>query len=143
MSEVKGSDIEGVAHQLVEFFEKMSSWEQDVVKSSGLSTAQMHAIEIVGHGTSMRMKELAGKMGVTTGTLTVMVDRLERQGFLQRTPHETDRRSWLVELTEAGKTLFVQHHQYHLRLTEELLGTLTGEEQKIFCTILEKLIARL
>lgn len=137
------NDIARLSHQLVEFYEKISSWEHDVVKSSGLSTAQMHTIEIVGHAVSLRMKELAGKMGVTTGTLTVMVDRLEEQGLLRRRPHETDRRSWLVELTEEGNTLFDQHHQYHLRFTEEITATLSGQEQELFTVLLEKIVSQM
>ena len=81
-----------LSHQLIELYERLSSWEQDVVKNSGLSTHQMHTIEIVGHSGSLRMKDLAQKMGVTTGTLTVMVDRLEQQDILHRQAHETDRR---------------------------------------------------
>ena len=132
-----------LSHQLVELYERLSSWEQDVVKSSGLSPAQMHTIEIVGHGASLRMKELAKKMGVTTGTLTVMIDRLEQQGLLQRTPHETDRRSYLIALTEKGQDLFAEHHQYHLRLTEEITATLSKDEQTMFGVVLEKIIGQM
>jgi len=135
--------ITKLSHQLVEFYEKMSSWEHDVVKNSGLSPAQMHAIEIVGHAVSLRMKELAGKMGVTTGTLTVMVDRLEEQGLLHRIPHEKDRRSWLVELTDKGQVHFHQHHQYHLRLTGEITAALSAEEQELFGVLLDKIISRM
>ncbi len=141
------SEIAKLSHQLVELYEKLSSWEQDVVKSSGLSTAQMHTIEIVGHGAhgggALRMKELAKKMGVTTGSLTVMVDRLEQQGLLQRTPHETDRRSYLIALTDKGQDLFAEHHQYHLRLTEEITATLSAEEQAQLGAILEKIIGQM
>ena len=139
------SETAKISHQLVELYEKLSSWEQDVVKSSGLSTPQMHTIEIVGHedGSPLRMKELAKKMGVTTGTLTVMVDRLEQQGLLQRTPHETDRRSYLIALTKKGQGLFSEHHQYHLRLTEEITATLSTEEQTQFVAILEKILGQM
>jgi DNA-binding MarR family transcriptional regulator len=135
--------ITKLSRQLVEFYEKLSSWEHDVVKNSGLSTAQMHAIEIVGHAVSLRMKELAGKMGVTTGTLTVMVDRLAEQGLLKRIPHEKDRRSWLVELTDKGQLHFRQHHHFHLRLTEEITAALSAEEQEMFGVLLEKIISRM
>lgn len=139
------SETAKLSHQLVELYERLSSWEQDVVKSSGLSTPQMHTIEIVGHedGSPLRMKELAKKMGVTTGTLTVMIDRLEQQGLLKRTPHETDRRSYLIALTEKGQTLFAEHHQYHLRLTEEITATLSAEEQALFSAVLEKIIGQM
>ncbi|MFA7348245.1 MAG: MarR family transcriptional regulator [Desulfurivibrionaceae bacterium] len=137
---------EKISHQLVELYEKLSSWEQDVVKSSGLSPAQMHTTEIVGHeppDAPLRMKELAKKMGVTTGTLTVMIDRLEQQGVLKRTPHETDRRSYLIALTEKGQNLFTEHHQYHLRLTEEITATLSPEEQALFSAVLGKIIGQM
>jgi len=138
------SEIAKLSHQLVELYDKLSSWEQGVVKNSGLSTAQMHTIEIVGHGgTALRMKDLAKKMGVTTGTLTVMIDRLEQQGLLKRTPHETDRRSYLIALTEKGQGLFAEHHQYHLHLTEEITATLSKEEQALFSAVLEKIISQM
>lgn len=137
------TDTAKLSHQLIELYERLSSWEQDVVKNSGLSTPQMHTIEIVGHSGSLRMKELAKKMGVTTGTLTVMVDRLEQQGLLKRTPHETDRRSYLIALTEKGQKLFAEHHQYHLHLTEEITATLSTEEQTQFSAVLEKIIGQM
>ena len=138
------TETEKLSHQLIELYGKLSSWEQDVVKSSGLSPAQMHTIEIVGHGgDSLRMKDLAKKMGVTTGTLTVMIDRLEQQGLLKRTPHETDRRSYRIELTEKGQGLFAEHHQYHLRLTEEITATLSPGEQTLFGAVLEKILGQL
>ena len=33
---------------LIELYDKISSWEHEVVRKSGLSTAQMHAVEIIG-----------------------------------------------------------------------------------------------
>lgn len=137
------NDPAALARLIVEFYEKISSWERDVVSASGLSPAQMHTIEIIGHSGSLRMKELAGKTGVTTGTLTVMIDRLEQQGLLQRQPHATDRRSWLVALTEKGHQLFREHHQYHLRLTAELTADLSPEEEAQFAAILARINSRL
>ena len=141
------SETEKLSHQLIELYGKLSFWEQDVVKNSPLSPAQMHTVEIVGHGAkggaALRMKELAKKMGVTTGTLTVMVDRLEQQGLLKRTPHETDRRSYLIALTEKGQDLFAEHHQYHLHLIEEITANLSTEEQTLFSTVLEKIIGQM
>ena len=82
---------EELAKVIIEFYEKLSTWEEGVVKGSGLTTAQNHAIEIVGHEGAIKMKQLAGFLGVTTGTLTVSIDRLEKKGLLRRVPHETDR----------------------------------------------------
>jgi DNA-binding MarR family transcriptional regulator len=43
---------------------------------------------------------------------------------------------------EKGQELFAEHHQYHLRLTEEITATLSQEEQTLFCGVLEKIIGQ-
>jgi len=132
-------DLERLSDLIIEFYEKLSSWEQAVVKDSEITLPQMHTLEILGQQSPLRMKELAAKMGVTTGTLTVGVDRLEKQGLVTRIPHETDRRSILVALTEAGQGLYREHHAHHLHLTREMEAALTTEETKQFASILTKL----
>lgn len=132
-------DLERLSDLLIEFYEKLSSWEQAVVRDTSITLPQMHTLEILGQQSPLRMKELAAKMGVTTGTLTVGVDRLERQGLVARIPHETDRRSILVALTEAGRELYQEHHTHHLHLTREIQAALTPEETAQFEAILAKL----
>lgn len=132
-------DLERLSDLIIEFYEKLSSWEQAVVRDSAITLPQMHTLEILGQQSPLRMKELAAKMGVTTGTLTVNVDRLEKLGLVARIPHETDRRSILVALTEAGRGLYLEHHAHHLHLTRELQAALTPEETGQFESILRKL----
>ena len=125
---------------IIELYDKISSWEQAVVKKSGLSPAQMHAVEIVGHHGQLRMKELAEKMGITTGTLTVMVDRLEKNGLVARQAHPTDRRSYVIVLTELGREHFQEHHQMHYLLTEELTTSFSDSEIDNLKDYLERLV---
>ncbi|MEW6595181.1 MAG: MarR family transcriptional regulator [Thermodesulfobacteriota bacterium] len=137
------SNLEELSHLIIGFYEKISSWEHAVVRGTGLSPAQMHAIEIIGQEKSLRMKELAEHLGVTTGSLTVMVDRLEQNGFLERRPHESDRRSFLVALTDKGKKHFKKHHHYHLKLTADVLAALEPAEQQRFGEALALIVKRL
>ena len=136
-------DLERLSDLIIEFYEKLSSWEQAVVRDSAITLPQMHTLEILGQHPPLRMKELAAKMGVTTGTLTVGVDRLERLGLVTRIPHETDRRSILVALTETGRALYREHHVHHLHLTREIEAALTLEETDQFASILNKLVRAL
>ena len=132
--------VKDLARSIVEFYEKLSSWEHEVVRGSDLTPNQMHAIEIVGHEKSLRMKDLAEKLGITTGTLTVTVDRLEQKGLIERQPHEKDRRSYRVVLTPEGKKHFRKHHDFHVKLTEEISSVLTPEELESFSEILGKVV---
>ena len=136
-------EIEDLTRLLVEFYEKFSSWEQCVVRETGLAPTQMHTLETLGSRGDLRMKDLAAGMGVTTGSLTVLVDRLERGGFVARRPHDSDRRSIVVGLTEEGERHFREHHALHLRLTRELAEGLSPEELTQFPAILRKITAQL
>ncbi|WP_147819221.1 MarR family winged helix-turn-helix transcriptional regulator [Salidesulfovibrio onnuriiensis] len=133
------SDTDRLTHLIVEFYDKLSSWEHSVVRDKGLTLAQVHTLEILGIHRAMRMKELAEKMGVTTGTLTVMVDRLEKNELVRRRPHESDRRSILVELTDAGHEHFLEHDKLHKQLTEDITSALSEEERSSLAMVLEKM----
>ena len=136
-------EIRHLSELIVEFFEKLSSWEESVVRDSGLTTAQAHAVEILGHSGPVKMKELAQKIGVTTGTLTVAVDRLEKKNLMRRKPHATDRRSILIELTPQGEQVFKEHNNFHLRMTQELVADLSAEDLETFTRILKTMLTKI
>lgn len=133
------ADLDELSRVIVEFYEKLSSWEHSVVRDQGMTLPQMHTLEILGVNQPLRMKELAQKMGVTTGTLTVQVDRLERTGMVRRRPHQEDRRSILVELTDEGRELFLEHHGLHEQLTRDITAGLTDEERGLLADLLGRL----
>lgn len=135
--------IETLSNQLIELYDKISSWEHSVVKDSGLSPAQMHTIEVIGHKKNLRMKELAEKLGVTTGTLTIGVDNLEKLDLVTRKPHDTDRRSYYVLLTEKGEKMFEEHHRFHENFTSEISTELTNTEVETLSKLISKILIKM
>lgn len=136
-------NIDTLSNQLIEFYDKISSWEHSVVKESGLTPTQMHTIEVIGHRKNLRMKELAERLGVTTGTLTVGVDNLEKLDLVARKPHETDRRSYFVVLTGKGKKMFEEHHRFHEDFTNEISTELSDNEIETFSRLLDKILDKM
>lgn len=132
-------EIEQLNHCIIEFYDKLSSWEQSVVKELHLSLAQIHTIEVLGNHGSMRMKELADKLAITTGTLTVQVDKLVNTGFIERQPHHSDRRSILVKLTESGLNIYREHNDLHLALTQDITAKLDQNESAMLLNVLRKI----
>ncbi|GAB1146897.1 MarR family winged helix-turn-helix transcriptional regulator [Shewanella algae] len=117
-----------INHAIIEFYERLSSWEQSVVRDQGASLAQIHTVEILGAHGPMKMKELAEKLGITTGTLTVQVERLVKAGLAERQPLENDRRAIQVSLTEKGEQMFKEHDALHLQLTREMTAKFSDAE---------------
>jgi DNA-binding MarR family transcriptional regulator len=71
-----------------------------------------------------------------------MIDRLEKNELVRRRPHPSDRRSYVVALTEKGHLHHAEHHQMHLALTREITSTFTDEEISELSKLLKKLIDR-
>jgi DNA-binding MarR family transcriptional regulator len=130
-------------HVLLEFFERLSAWEQGVVAEGELSAAQMHALEMLGHMGAPTMKALAGRLGVTTGTVTSMIDRLEKENMVERRKNPHDRRSTILALTDTGRQQFEQHHQFHIQLTDELSACFNEEELTRFNEYLSRIVDRI
>ncbi len=136
-------DISSLSMQFMEFFDKLSSWEHSVVKDSGLSPAQMHTIEVIGHHKTMMMRELADRLGITTGSLTVAIDRLEKLGMVERKPHEHDRRAWLIVLTVDGTKMYKQHNKFHEEFTREISQDLSTKEIESLTFLMKTVLRRM
>ncbi|HAS6218346.1 TPA: MarR family transcriptional regulator [Vibrio vulnificus] len=132
-------NLEKLNRTLTEFYDKMSSWEQSVVKETGYSLAQIHTIEVLGCHGALRMKELAEKLGITTGTLTVQIEKLVKAELIERCALPEDRRAIVVKLTEAGQVIHRQHNQLHLDLVRELTRHIDEEQQALLLSCLEKM----
>lgn len=130
---------EELNENLVEFFDRFASWENSVIQQSSLTVAGAHAIEKLGHNGSMSMKDLSKSLGVTTGTITVTVDRLEKGGYAERERSESDRRSYIIRLTGKGKEAFRDHHSHHMSLSNDIASILSEDEVKNLVKILEKI----
>jgi DNA-binding MarR family transcriptional regulator len=51
---------------------------------------------------SLSHAEISAEMRVPPANLTYQIDMMEKEGYVRRVPHETDRRVTLVELTDKG-----------------------------------------
>ncbi|KAB0301311.1 MarR family transcriptional regulator [Vibrio fortis] len=132
-------NLEHLSQLITEFYDKMSSWEQSVVKETGYSLAQVHTIEVLGVHGALRMKELSEKLGITTGTLTVQIEKLVKAELVKRCEHPTDRRAIVVDLTPAGQAIHTQHNQLHLDLVNDLTSGISSEETQVLTACLEKM----
>jgi DNA-binding MarR family transcriptional regulator len=76
------------------------------LEGSVLSLAQYQLLEALHGATELPVCDLAAAAGVAPPTATRMLDALVRDGIVERTPAEHDRRVVLVSLTAAGRDAF-------------------------------------
>ena len=85
------------------------------------------------------MSELSRMLLVSNGNATTVVDRLEADGHVRRTPSETDRRTVFVALTPAGLTLFERLAEEHEREISRLFGGLSEADLDRLTEILKRM----
>ena len=72
----------------------------------GLSHAALNALAVIeGAGEPMLTGEVAARMHVTSGSVTSVLDNLEKKGFVVRSNDPSDRRRVLVDITPAAQAV--------------------------------------
>lgn len=83
--------------------------------------------------------ECAERAGVTRGTVTGLLDGLEREGWIRRCPCPDDRRRLYVSLTDEGCQRLDQILPRHFAIIAQLLVELTATEREQLQSLLQKL----
>ncbi|MEO8384463.1 MAG: MarR family transcriptional regulator [Betaproteobacteria bacterium] len=93
-----------------------------------MTPAQFDIIATLGNTNGMSCKELGEKTLITKGTMTGVLDRLERKGLLSRHDSPEDGRSWITKLTAEGQALFEDVFPKHLTHLDPLFISFTDQE---------------
>ena len=65
----------------------------------GVNHTDLHCLNAIENAGGLTAGELATEVGLTSGAVTGVIDRLERAGFARRVPDPADRRRVKVEVT--------------------------------------------
>ncbi|WP_020619367.1 MarR family winged helix-turn-helix transcriptional regulator [Paenibacillus daejeonensis] len=87
----------------------------------------------------LSQKELAGHMHVQPATLTVMINRMAKNGLLERRPDDRDQRVQRVFLTEKGRTAAAAVQDALGSLEEYSFARFSDSEKALFRELLERM----
>ena len=78
-----------------------------VLRPNGLTFARYEILMLLSFSRSgaMPMKRVGARLQVHPTSVTSAVDRLQAQGYVERKPHATDRRTVLAAITPAGRAV--------------------------------------
>ena len=81
----------------------VEAYDREMARILGVGTSDLACLEIVVGATEkadgVTPRDLADQLGFTTGSVTTMIDRLEKRGYVSRHAHPDDRRKILVRAT--------------------------------------------
>jgi DNA-binding MarR family transcriptional regulator len=117
-----------VIRELANAYQAFVAHDVHELRETGLTHAQFDVLATLGNTSGFPMGELSKRTLIAKGTLTGVVDRLERRGLVARSPNPNDRRSLRVALTDDGQRLFEQIFPRHLRKLEKRFEGMPKEE---------------
>jgi DNA-binding MarR family transcriptional regulator len=96
-----------------------------------LSPSGRQVLAVVeGAGEPLEPSVIADRLLITTGSVTSLLDNLERRGLIRRMPHPQDRRKLLIDITPSAQAIVDELlPSLHAREREVMSSALTTDEQ--------------
>lgn len=100
-----------------------------LLETLGLYRGQPSVLRALWEQEGLMHTELARRLKVQPATVTKMLQRMEKAGFLERRPDPDDQRVSRVYLTETGQVVRADVQQVWRQLEEEAFAGFTHEER--------------
>lgn len=88
---------------------------------------------------ALQMKEIADIIDKDKSTITALINKLIRLGYVEKRKDESDNRVSMVSLTEKGRALTAPFLAISEKLTTKAYGNISDQEREILVILLNKL----
>ncbi|MCP3029256.1 MarR family winged helix-turn-helix transcriptional regulator [Halobacillus sp. A5] len=109
------------------------------IQGYGLNTTEFGVLELLYHEGEQPLQKIGEKILLASGSITYVVDKLEKKGYIERVPCPNDRRITYASINEKGRELLHGIFPDHWQQIEKITAGLTTEEKKQAIELLKKL----
>ena len=132
------SDVRRIAASLVKLQKQLNAGLAHHPEMP-VTLPQLMLLNLAHHHGSCRLTELAERIEVKPSAVTVMVDRLEKRGFVRRVQDPGDRRAVLVEVTAEGREALRKAGELRSELLARFMDRLEPAEGRKLADLLERM----
>jgi DNA-binding MarR family transcriptional regulator len=122
-----------------------SRWVEERLKKSGTTPHRLRVIRLLSDLGPLPMKKLADEVGVTSATMTGLIDALEADGRVRRISHPADRRISLIQVTESTREKFssaIEMYQKNLSLLFDIFTEKEKEDLFNYLSRIEEALSK-
>ena len=124
---------------LTRCFDSVSEHARLDIQRSGLSCSEFGVLELLFHKGPTALGLIAEGVLITSGSLTYVIDQLEKQGLVERRSCPTDRRVTYADLSEKGRALITEIFPAHAERIRKAVSGLSPDEQETAIALLKKM----
>lgn len=107
--------------------------------SAGLTLSQFAVLEALYHLGPLFQREIGQKLLRSSGNITMVVDNLEKRGYVRRERKKEDRRFMMVRLTDGGFELISKVFPPYAAVIAREMNVLSEREQETLAQLCKKL----
>lgn len=104
----------------------------------GINRTDLRCVDVLTSVGPQKPTELAAAVGLTSGGLSIALERLERAGYIRRRQHEHDRRSVVVEATDKAHSVDDEIFGRIEQRMRRLLGGFDSNELEVILRFLRE-----
>jgi MarR family transcriptional regulator, organic hydroperoxide resistance regulator len=105
----------------------------------GLTPTQLSVVKLLDTSGDLSLSALSERMHSNNSTVTGIIDRMERDGLVRRARSKSDRRMWMIALTDRGRTTATQISDTPWDTLTHALAGLSAEDQEHLLSIIDRL----
>ncbi|MFJ7932966.1 MarR family winged helix-turn-helix transcriptional regulator [Sporosarcina sp. NPDC096371] len=109
------------------------------IEKFGLNPTEFAVLELLFHRGRQPIQKIGQKILLRSGSMTYVVDKLEKRGLLERIFCEEDKRVTYMSITSEGKDLMTSIFPENAESIESIMAALTVEEQELAIDLIRKL----
>ncbi|PEA55999.1 MarR family transcriptional regulator [Bacillus pseudomycoides] len=109
------------------------------IQSNGLNPTEFAVLELLYHKGTQPLQQIGERILIASGSITYVVDKLEKKGLVERKPSHNDRRVIYAHLTEQGIQLISSIFPNHEKVIHESFHMLSNDEKDQLLVLLKKI----
>ncbi|RPF57083.1 MarR family 2-MHQ and catechol resistance regulon transcriptional repressor [Aquisalibacillus elongatus] len=112
--------------------------QEDMVRY-GLNPTEFATLELLYHRGRQPLQKIGERILLTSGSITYVINNLEKKGYIKRVRAEHDRRVTYAEITGEGRDLLNEIFPEHWKELDDIMSGLTEQEKKQAIKLVKKL----
>lgn len=117
---------------------KIQNYYNGIYRQYGITVGQSFILFALVQKEGLCIGNLAEKLLLDNSALTGLVDRMEKEGLVNRRVDSQDRRVFLIYLTDKGRELADCLLPVAQQFNEQLISELSKEQQKAFSVLINQ-----
>jgi MarR family 2-MHQ and catechol resistance regulon transcriptional repressor len=120
-------------------YRAISDYTNKYIQASGVNPTEFAVLELLYHKGDQPLQHIGDKILLASGSITYVVDKLEKKQLLKRIACPNDRRVTFAQITEKGKEFLEGIFPEHQERIEHLMDGLTVEEKATVIELLKRI----